>query len=169
MPKSKKTYERQKALVRTKVRPTARRGVAVTRAVVRRKAAPECDCRALNAFHAWRDEPLPPSWNVLVNFNPAWGIPPPGKRAVIELVTATINVPSGEFARLRMFTSLESAASNLDLTLTPQGQVAGQRILMCTHAVRVYSDSQIEFDVNRDNAQTTGSALICISGYLVDA
>jgi hypothetical protein len=106
---------------------------------------------------------------VTISFNPAWGIPPAGKIAVIELVTASILVPAGEFARLRMFTTLGSAASNLDFTLTPQGQVGGRRILMCTHAVRVYSDSQIEFNVNRDNAQTTGSALICISGYLVDA
>jgi transposase len=88
---------------------------------------------------------------------------------VIELVTATINVPQGEFARLRMFTSLGSAPSNLDLTLTPQGQFGGQQILMCTHNVRVYSDSLIEFNVNRDNAQTSGNAFICISGYLVDA
>lgn len=169
MPKGRKNYEPQKAPVRTKVRPTAKQRKAVAHAVVRRKASPECDCRALSAFHAWRDEQLPPSWNVFINFNPAWGIPPAGKRAVIELVTATVLVPSGEFARLRMYTSLGSAASNLDLALTPQGQVGGQRILTCTHAVRVYSDSSIEFNVNRDNAQTTGSALVCISGYLVDA
>jgi hypothetical protein len=169
MPKSKRSSDRQKAPVRREARRTARPGRAVKHAVVRRKAMPECDCRALSAFHAWRDETLPPSWNMNISFNPAWGIPPPGKRAVIELVTATIYVPSGEFARLRMFTNLGPAASNLDFTLTPQGQVAGQRILTCTHAVRVYSDSQIDFNVNRDNAQTTGSALICISGYLVDA
>jgi hypothetical protein len=169
MPKSKKNLERQEALVRGEVRRTASEAEAVVHAVVRRKATPDCDCRALSAFHAWRDEPLPPSWNVFVNFNPAWGIPPAGKIAVIELVTATILVPAGEFARLRMYTSLGSAASNLDLTLTSQGQVGGQRILVCTHAVRVYSDSMIDFDVNRDNPQTTGSALICISGYLVDA
>jgi hypothetical protein len=62
-----------------------------------------------------------------------------------------------------------TAASNLDFTLTPQGQVAGQQILIGTHNVRVYSDSLIEFNVNRDNAQTTGHAFVCISGYLVDA
>lgn len=167
--KSKKNYESHKAIVRAETRPAPKQAEAVSRAVVRRKATGECDCRALSAFHAWRDEPLPPAFNVAIDFNPAWGIPPAGKRAVIELVTATIYVPSGEFARLRMYTSLGFAASNLDFTLTPQGQVGGQQILMCTHAVRVYSDSLIEFNVNRDNAQTTGSAFICISGYLVDA
>jgi hypothetical protein len=165
--KSKKKSQSQKALVRAEVRPA--QDEPASRAVVRRRVTLECDCRALGAFHAWREEPLPPSFNVIIDFNPAWGIPPSGKRAVIELRTATIHVPSGEFARLRMYTSLGSAASNLDLTLTPQGQVAGQQILMCTHAVRVYSDSLIEFDVNRDNPQTTGSAFICISGYLIDS
>ena len=167
--KAKKTYESQKAPVRAEVRSTHKQAEATSRAAVRHTMKQECDCRALSAFHAWREEALPPSFNVIIDFNPAWGIPPAGKRAVIELVTATINVPQGEFARLRMFTSLGSAPSNLDLTLTPQGQFGGQQILMCTHNVRVYSDSLIEFNVNRDNAQTSGNAFICISGYLVDA
>jgi len=167
--KNKKNHESQKALVRAEVRPTTKQAEPHSGVVVRRKTTQECDCRALSAFHAWREEPLPPSFNVMIDFNPAWGIPPAGKRAVIELVTATIHVPSGEFARLRMYTSLGFVPSNLDLTLTPQGQFGGQQILMCTHSVRVYSDSLIEFDVNRDNAQTTGNAFICISGYLVDA
>jgi hypothetical protein len=81
----------------------------------------------------------------------------------------TIVVPQGEFARLRLFTSLGFYASNLDFVLTPQGLVGGQQILECTHLVCVYSDSLIEFNVNRDNAQTTGNAFICISGYLIDA
>jgi len=70
----------------------------------------------------------------------------PAGCAEIELVTATIHVPQGEFAGLRMFTSLGSTQSNLDLdlTLTPQGQVGGRQILMCTHKVRVYSDSMID-------------------------
>ena len=167
--KDKKTSENRRAPVRTALRQTPKQAEAVSRATVRRVTATECDCRALSAFHAWREEALQPSFNVFINFNPAWGIPPAEKRAVIELVTATIHVPQGEFARLRMFTSLGSTPSNLDLTLTPQGQVGGQQILMCTHKVRVYSDSMIEFNVNRDNAQTTGTAFICISGYLVDA
>jgi hypothetical protein len=112
---------------------------------------------------------LPPSFNVGINFNPDWGIPPSGKRAVIELVTATISVPQGEKARLRLFTSLGSAASNFDFVLTQQGQVGGQDVLVGTHAIRAYSDSLIEFNVNRDNATTKGHAFICISGYLVDA
>ena len=130
---------------------------------------PRCDdCRALTAFHAWRSVDMGPSFNTSIHFNPSWGIPPGGKRAVIELVTATISVPSGEFARLRMFTSLESAASNLDFVLTPQGTFAGRTLLVATHSVRVYSDGLIDFNVNRDNAQTSGHAFICLSGYLVD-
>ena len=88
---------------------------------------------------------------------------------MIELVTAEIVVPHGEWARLRLFTSLGQVASNLDLILTRQGQQAdGRDVLHCTHAIRAYSDNTIEFNVNRDNAQTEGDALICISGYLAD-
>jgi hypothetical protein len=138
------------------------------RAFVKTHVAQQCkDCRVENAFHAWRDEHLTPSFNWLINFS-SWGIPPAGKRAVIEFVTATIYVPSGERARLRMFTSLGSAASNLDFVLTPQGQVGDREILVATHSVRVYSDQLIEFNVNRDNSQTEGDAFICISGYLID-
>ena len=87
---------------------------------------------------------------------------------MIELVTATISVPAGEKARLRLFTGLPQAASNLDFVLTEQGKVSGNDLLVATHSVRVYSDSPIEFNVNRDNAQTKGEAVICISGYLAD-
>lgn len=136
--------------------------------VVRTRIARRCeDCRVENAFHAWRGQHLTPSFNWSIDFA-NWGIPPSGMRAVIELVTATISVPSGEWARLRMYTSLGSTPSNLDLVLTPQGQVGGRQILVATHAVRVYSDQLIEFNVNRDNADTEGDAFICISGFLID-
>jgi hypothetical protein len=125
------------------------------------------ECRVDNAFHAWRDQHLTPSFNWAVDFTGTVNIPI-GKRAVIELVTATVSVPSGERARLRMYTSLGFAASNLDFVLTSQGQVGGREILVATHSVRVYSDSLIEFNVNRDNAQTEGDAFICISGYFID-
>jgi len=95
-----------------------------------------------------------------------WKLVPKGKRAVIELVTAQIIVPSGEWARLRMYTSLGTAPSNIDLFLTFQGNVEGNAIYVATHALRAYTDSLIEFDVNRDNAITAGSGLICISGYV---
>jgi hypothetical protein len=86
---------------------------------------------------------------------------------VIELVTASVNVPQGESARLRMFTSLGTTPSNLDLFLTPQGVGSdGNSIFVATHNIRVYSDNLILFNVNRDNAQTNGYALICISGYI---
>jgi hypothetical protein len=123
------------------------------------------ECRVENAFHQWREHHLTPSFNRKIDFA---GVIPKGKRAVIELVTATISVPIGEWARLRMNTSLGSAASSLDLFLTPQGQVGSRQILVATHTLRVYSDSVIGFIVNRDNAQTEGDAFICISGYLVD-
>jgi hypothetical protein len=126
------------------------------------------DCRAFHAFQAWHDQKLTPSFNWSIDFTNDVNIPA-GKRAVIELVTATIIVPTGEKARLRFGTSLGMAPSNFDLTLTPQGTVAGEDILMATHTIRAYSDHDIGFDVNRDNAQTEGNATICISGYLVDA
>jgi hypothetical protein len=138
------------------------------RPVVRMQIPQPCkDCRVDNAFHAWKEQHLTPSFNWEIDFA-NWGIISPGKRAVIELVTATISVPSGEWARLRMFTSLGYVPSNLDLFLTPQGQVGGQQILVATHLVRVYSDQLVAFNVNRDNAQTEGDAFICISGHLVD-
>jgi hypothetical protein len=127
-----------------------------------------CDCRALEAFHAWRNETLKPSSNTMIDFA-NWGLPGAGRRAVIELVTAWVQVPKGESARLRMYTSLGRTASNLDLVLVPQGGVAGQSVFIASHSLRAYTDNLIEFCVNRDNATTSGSALICVSGYLVDA
>ena len=134
--------------------------------MVRMTAAQTCDdCRAMTAFQAWHDLNLTPSFNWLVSFAD-YGIPPAVKRAVIELVTAQILVPPGEWARPRMYTSLGSIASNIDLFLTPQGVVSGQAIYDATHSIRAYSDGPIEFDINRDNALTEGHALICISGYV---
>jgi hypothetical protein len=146
-----------------------RQAQEVSTPILKRRAhAPSCDdCRALTAFHAWRSADLTPSFNTIIDFG-NWGIPPDGKRAVIEFVTASVTVPHGERARLRMFTSLGSTPSNLDFVLTPQGTISGKDVLVGTHSIRAYTDGLIEFDVNRDNAQTTGYALICISGYLVD-
>jgi len=124
------------------------------------------DCRATTAFQAWHSLDLTPSYNWEVSFDD-WKIVPKGKRAVIELVTAQIIVPSGEWARLRMYTSLGSVPSNLDLFLTFQGNVGGNAVYVATHSLRAYTDQEISFDINRDNATTTGSALICISGYIV--
>jgi len=152
------------------VRATPEQEALLARPVVRAKVPKSCDdfC-ALHSFHAWRQENLTPAVNFMIDFNPNWGIPPAGKLAVIELVTAQILVPKGEWARLRMYTSLGQAPSNLDLVLTRQGQIAsGQDVLVATHTLRAYSDGLIEFNVNRDNGQTEGTALICISGYLVD-
>src|SRR5262245_50467767 len=62
--KNKKNHESQKALVRAEVRPTTKQAEPHSGVVVRRKTTQECDCRALSAFHAWREEPLQPSFNV---------------------------------------------------------------------------------------------------------
>jgi hypothetical protein len=120
----------------------------------------------MTAFQAWHSVELTPSFNVMVSFAD-WKIVPKGKRAVIELVTAQVIVPSGEWARLRMYTSLGSVPSNLDLYLMFQGNVSGNAIYNATHSLRAYTDNEIDFDINRDNATTSGSALICISGYVV--
>jgi hypothetical protein len=124
------------------------------------------DCRATAAFQAWHSLDMTPSFNWEVSFED-WKIVPKGKRAVIELVTAEIIVPQGEWARLRMFTSLGMVPSNLDLFLTFQGNVSGNAIYVATHSLRAYTDHDIDFNINRDNATTSGSALICISGYVV--
>jgi len=124
------------------------------------------DCRATTAFQAWHSVEMTPSFNWMVDFGD-WNIVPKGKRAVIELVTAQIIVPSGEWTRLRMYTSLGTTPSNLDLFVTFQGNVSGNAIYVATHSLRAYTDNLIEFDINRDNAATSGSALICISGYVV--
>lgn len=125
------------------------------------KALSACDCRARNAYHEWHDANLPPSFNVEIGFSI-----PAKSRMVVEFVTATVTVPTGELARLRMYTGLGTSPSNLDLTLTPQGIVGGQQILVATHRARAYADSLLAFNVNRDNAITSGHALICVSGYL---
>jgi hypothetical protein len=134
---------------------------------VRTTAMGVCDdCRATAAFQAWHSLDMTPSFNWEVSFED-WKIVPKGKRAVIELVTAQIIVPQGEWARLRMFTSLGMVPSNLDLFLTFQGNVSGNAIYVATHSLRAYTDHDIDFNINRDNATTSGSALICISGYVV--
>lgn len=134
-----------------------------------RYTVPHCDdCRALTAFHATRSKVLQPAYSTLISFNLDSKTPPKGKRAVIEFVTALISLPSGEYARLRLHTSLGREPSNFDFVLTPQGTVAERIVLVATHSVRVYTDHVIDFSVNRDNAETTGRALVTISGYLVD-
>ena len=140
---------------------------AQPRSAVRTMVTGTCeDCRATNAFQAWHSIDMTPSFNWLVSFDD-WNIVPTGKRAVIELVTAQILVPEGEWARLRMYTSLGSVPSNLDLFLTFQGNVGGNAIYDATHSIRAYTDHDISFDINRDNATTSGSAMICVSGYVV--
>lgn len=55
---------------------------------------PRCDdCRALTAFHSTREKVLRPAQSTLISFNLNGRLPPAGKRAVIELVTAMIAIP----------------------------------------------------------------------------
>ena len=166
MPKPDKQQDNSSAMpTRSSVGLSAAREAAA-KAKARGKAKPACDdCRATMAFHAWERVDLPPSFNISVSFAD-WKLIPSGKRAVIELVTAEATVPSGEWIRLRMNTSLGSVPSNLDLVMSFQGNVGDKGIYVATHSLRVYSDNEISFTFNRDNATTTGSALICISGYI---
>lgn len=165
MPKENKSKATSKSATRHEVKKQAAQG-GQPRSALRATATGSCDdCRAMTAFQAWHSLELTPSYNWMVSFAD-WNLIPKGKRAVIELVTAQIIVPEGEWARLRMYTSLGSVPSNLDLFLTFQGNVGGNAIYDATHSLRAYSDNDIEFDINRDNAITSGSALICISGYI---
>jgi hypothetical protein len=108
--------ESSRAAVRNAVRAGRLQPGTVPRSTVRTTARGACDdCRAANAFHAWHDLEMTPSFNWELSFGD-YGIPPAGKRAVIELVTAQILVPQGEWTRLRMFTSLGTQLSNLDLS-----------------------------------------------------
>jgi hypothetical protein len=153
------------SIVRDAVKSPSSQGT-LPRSAVRASTVGGCeDCRAATAFHAWNNIDLTPSNNYFVSFAD-WNIVPKGKRAVIELVTAQIVVPSGEWARLRMYTSLGFVPSNLDLFLTFQGNVSGSAIYDATHALRAYTDNEIDFDISRDNATTSGFAVICISGYI---
>jgi hypothetical protein len=129
------------------------------------KAAPAVPCKepcVMSAFHEWHAATLTPSFNFELNFTV-----PSGMRLVIELVTAWIQVPIGEAARLRMFTGLGTSPSNLDLVVTPQGVAGGQQVYVATHYLRAYTDGFLAFNINRDNALTPGYALICVSGHLV--
>jgi hypothetical protein len=145
-----------------KMRPTLKRTFA-GRKLAKPKVSPDCkEPCVISAFQAWHDANLTPSWNYMLSFSM-----PAGKRLVIELVTATIQVPAGESARLRMYTGLPSGPSNLDLFVTPQGVVNGQAFYVATHYLRSYTDGFLEFNINRDNPFTPGYALICVSGHLV--
>jgi hypothetical protein len=102
-------------LVERPSQPTA----AVSMLLVKTHSPRECrECRVENAFHAWHDAHLTASYNYSIDFTGTVNIPA-SKRAVIELVTASVYVPSGEKARLRMYKSLGSTPSNLDFVLSP--------------------------------------------------
>ena len=108
---------------------------APPKSAVRDRAAGTCeDCRATTAFQAWHSIDLTPSFNVFVSFAD-WKIVPKGKRAVIEFVTAQIIVPSGEWARLRMYTSLgrfaDESVLGMPEAVVRHGTVALQVTLYC--------------------------------------
>jgi hypothetical protein len=153
--------------VRSATQEPASKG-SLPRTAVRTTAARECeDCRATTAFQAWHDAELAASYNTTIDFSD-WKLIPKGKRAVLELVTAQIEIPVNEWARLRMFGSLGTLPSNIDLFLTYQGNVGSNSLYVATHALRIYCDSNdIAFNINRDNATTTGYAFVFFSGYIV--
>lgn len=145
-----------------RMRPTLKRTFTGHK-LARPKGSPECkEPCVMSAFQAWQDANLTPSYNYMFSFTV-----PTNQRLVIELVTATIQVPAGESARLRMYTGLPMGPSNLDLFVTPQGVVNGQAIYVATHYLRSYTNGFLEFNINRDNPFTPGYALICVSGHLV--
>jgi hypothetical protein len=126
-------------------------------------SASPCDACAANAYLEWHDAQLKPAFNFQFNFTP-----PTGRRLVIELVTASIEVPAGESARLRMSTAVSGGQiGNFDLALVPQGISIGTAKHVATHAIRAYTDGLLTFNINRDNPTTAGYALISVSGYLV--
>jgi hypothetical protein len=160
MPANRKAFGRVHEF--EKMRPTLKRKVAAHK-LIKPKGAPECrEPCVMSAFQQWEDASLTPAWNYMFSFTV-----PAGKRLVIELVTAMIQVPAGENARLRMYTALPMGPSNLDLFVTPQGVVNGLSTYVATHYLRSYTDGFLEFNINRDNPFTPGYALICVSGHLV--
>jgi len=164
---------KKKALGRIRVRPSVARPIIQSTVErpsrikvvsgIERKERVCADWCALSAWHNWASIHMRAAWNHggLVFFVPK------GKILVIELVTAEIVVPFGEAARLRMNTTLGTRPSNLDLVLTLQGTPNGVAIWVCTHSLRAYSETIVEFWVNRDNPWTEGEAFVCVSGYLV--
>ena len=132
------------------------------------------DCRAWTAFHVTTFGILGNALNTQFDVSSAVKIPK-GKRAVIELVTASISVPAKTWVALRMSTSLGFDASNIDLYLTPQGVESGQNeplprtreSWVATHSLRAYTDQSITFDVARDYVAERGDVTICVSGYIV--
>src|SRR5207237_1115530 len=127
------------------------------------KAVGPCDPVPPTDSSSGHDAQLDPSFNVEISFQP-----PQGQRLVIEFVTATVEVPAGESARLRMFTDFSTGQpGNLDLALTLQGIVNGQAVYVARHSIRTYTDGFLAFNVNRDNAVTSGYALISVSGHTV--
>jgi hypothetical protein len=125
-------------------------------------SASPCDACAGDVYVEWRDRQLTPAFNFGFHF-----APPQGRRLVVEFVTASVEVPAGESARLRMFTGLSGQPGNFDLTLTYQGVSSGVAKYVATHPIRTYTDGFLAFNVNRDNATTAGHAVISASGYLV--
>jgi len=131
-------------------------------------AALRGNCREQSAFQYWQDETLAPCSDAVLDFSDLVSIPA-GKRAVIELVTGTIQVPAGQSAHLRMSTSLECAPSELDLAVIPQHALGCACVLMVSQTMREYTDGEIAFQVTRERCEGAGYALICISGHFVEA
>jgi hypothetical protein len=120
---------------------------------------------AATAFQAWKEVDSVTDTSANIDFAD-WNIVPKGKRAVIELITASILTPPDTWPSLGLNTAVGTANLNLNLSVTPQGQTANWATYVATHSLRVYTDGIIVFGVRCP--KPTGAVLISISGYIAD-
>ena len=98
--------------------------------------------------------------------------PPAGKRLVIEAVSASGNIPSGQkFAcTLNITDEFAQVLFNLDLTLTLQATFGGVDSFQGNTTTRVYLEpsDNIAFDAFRTSGAGSGGMRVSFSGYFVD-
>lgn len=124
------------------------------------------DYEVENAFHSWRSQRLGGAPESVIDFR---GSIPAGKRALVTLVSAIVDVPTGGKARLHMHTRRGFVPADLELVFTGRGRAAGGGdVLFATHAVHAHSDGVVQFGVTREDGAAEGDAFICISGFLID-
>ena len=100
---------------------------------------------------------------------------PSGKQLVIEYVSASVQLPTGQKVReLRVATLQGSTVLSHFLGATFQATVGGSTtvdIFILSQVTRLYSNpgtSSVEFSVIRNNSSGTGFYSLSISGYLVN-
>jgi hypothetical protein len=98
--------------------------------------------------------------------------PPAGKRLVIEAVSASGNIPSGQkFAcTLNITDEFAQVLFNLDLTLTLQATFGAVDSFQGNTTTRVYLEpsDNIAFDAFRTSGAGSGGMRVSFSGYFVD-